>query len=85
MKRALLLLSLLLAVAGLLSAAGCGNDVTGPRPAPNAPDTGAVADSGAMPYFALEDVNPSSATYGRKVTPRQFLGQISAWYFGHST
>ena len=35
--------------------------------------------------FSLTDVNPNSATYGQDVSPRDFLGEASAWYFGHST
>lgn len=35
--------------------------------------------------FALRDVNTRSDTYNNFVTPRQFEGQISAWYFGHAT
>jgi|CXWL01.1.fsa_nt_gi hypothetical protein len=37
------------------------------------------------PDFSLLDANPNSATSGQMVSPRQHLGQISAWYFGHST
>jgi hypothetical protein len=32
--------------------------------------------------FALQDVNPTSATYQADVSPRQYVGQISAYYFG---
>ncbi len=35
--------------------------------------------------FALLDVNPTSATFNQTVSPRDYLGQVSAWYFGHST
>jgi len=35
--------------------------------------------------FSLLDVNPTSATYNTMVSPRDYLGQVSAWYFGHST
>ncbi len=37
------------------------------------------------PDFSLPDVNPNSKTRGQMVSPRQHLGRISAWYFGHST
>jgi hypothetical protein len=37
------------------------------------------------PDFALLDTNPNSATYNEPVSPRQFLQQVSAWYFGHAT
>ncbi len=35
--------------------------------------------------FSLQDVNPTSPHSGALVSPRDYLGQISAWYFGHST
>ena len=35
--------------------------------------------------FALTDVNPNSATYNQQVSPSDYLQQVSAWYFGHST
>ena len=34
---------------------------------------------------ALLDVNPNSTTFGMSVHPGDFIGQVSAWYFGHST
>ena len=37
-----------------------------------------------MPDFALVDVNETSATYGQAVSPRDYSGQISAWFFGHA-
>ena len=39
----------------------------------------------AAPDFSLVDQNPSSATAGAAVSPRQYLGKVSAWYFGHAT
>ena len=38
-----------------------------------------------VPDFALTDENPASATYQKSVSPRDYLGQVSAWYFGHAT
>lgn len=35
--------------------------------------------------FSVVDVNPSSARYQEAVSPRDYLGGISAWYFGRST
>jgi hypothetical protein len=32
--------------------------------------------------FLLQDVNPNSPTNGMYVSPRDYLGQVSAWYFG---
>ncbi len=58
--------------------AGCGGDTT------NAP---AYKDKigKPVPAFSLVDVNPSSATYDRVVSPRDYLDKISAWYFGSAT
>ncbi len=36
------------------------------------------------PDFVLMDVNTSSARFGEEVMPRDYKGQVSAWYFGHS-
>ena len=35
--------------------------------------------------FALIDVNPTSATFDQPVSPRDYLGQVTGWYFGHAT
>ena len=35
-----------------------------------------------MPDFSLADVNPASPTFEQQVSPRDYLGKISAWYFG---
>lgn len=37
------------------------------------------------PDFSLVDVNPGSVSYEERVSPRDELGQVSAWYFGHAT
>ena len=42
----------------------------------------AEAESTAMPDFALVDVNQSSATANQEVSPRDYLQQVSGWYFG---
>jgi hypothetical protein len=39
----------------------------------------------AMAEFAIPDVNAASARYNSDVSPRDYLGKISAWYFGHAT
>ncbi len=54
--------------------AACGSD-SGPT----------ESDGKLMPDFTLLDVNPSSASFDAGVSPRDFLGDVSAWYFGHST
>jgi hypothetical protein len=38
-----------------------------------------------VPDFAIADVNPNSATSGQTISPRDYVGSVSAWYFGHST
>lgn len=35
--------------------------------------------------FALEDVNPTSQTAGQLVSPFDYAGQTSAWFFGEAT
>jgi len=62
-------------VAALFLALGCGDKDPVQPPPPQ----------GVMPDFSLQDANPNSATYGQQVSPRQFLGDVSAWYFGHAT
>jgi hypothetical protein len=46
---------------------------------------GLVAAPDALADFALLDVNETSPSAGVHVSPRDYLGQVSAWYFGHST
>ena len=60
---------------------GCGNGdraetVSGPL---------GQESSELVPDIDIEDVNPSSPFFGATISPRRFLGQVSAWYFGHST
>ena len=45
----------------------------------------AEGEGPSRPDFQLEDVNPASARFGETVSPRDYLSQVSAWYFGHST
>ena len=40
---------------------------------------------GAAPEFALEDVNPTSVSFGTQLGTADAAGQVSAWYFGHAT
>jgi hypothetical protein len=39
----------------------------------------------AMPDFTLTDVNSGSATANEGVSPRDYLQQVSGWYFGTAT
>jgi hypothetical protein len=53
-------------------------------------DGGSAEDDGGtsfalVPDFALVDVNMTSTTYLQLVSPDDFSGQVSAWYFGHAT
>lgn len=53
------------------------------------PTLDAASDADAtvamVPDFALVDENAASTTYQKSVSPRDYLGQVSAWYFGHAT
>lgn len=37
----------------------------------------------AAPDFSLVDVNPNSSRHGEQVSPRDYLQQVSAYYFGY--
>lgn len=43
------------------------------------------APAATGPGFALVDVNPGSSRSGQTVQPADYLGAVSAWYFGHSS
>lgn len=45
-----------------------------PQPSPDA-----LAD------FTLADVNTASERFGEPISPREYLGTVSAWYFGAAT
>jgi hypothetical protein len=51
----------------------------------DASDAASDGPSGLAPDFSLEDVNPNSSLYQTSVSPTDYLGRVSAWYFGHST
>ena len=40
---------------------------------------------GPAPEFNLLDTNATSPTYGQTVSPRDYTGQVSGWYFGFGT
>ena len=61
---------------GLLAACTWHDDPATPVALPGA---AAVAD------FGLLDVNPTSPRADQIVSPRDYLGSVSAWYFGHAT
>lgn len=39
----------------------------------------------AMPDFTLIDSNENAASFDQEISPRNYLGSISGWYFGHGT
>ncbi len=48
-------------------------------------DSTPTGASGLMPDFRITDVNPNSTTFNQKVSPRSYIGSVSAWFFGHAT
>lgn len=56
--------------------------VTAPAPLPVETAEG---EATAMPDFHLVDLNPASSRYNQSISPRDYLEQVSAWYFSHST
>jgi hypothetical protein len=54
----------------LLLAAACGGSSSGPA---------------MVPDFLLLDVNPNSPTASQNVSPRDYVGYVSAYYFGAAT
>ena len=67
----------------LLVALGCGGSSPSAPPSPTPPPP--IPAGTVAPDFALVDANPGSPTGGRPISPRDYLNQISAWYFGTST
>ena len=63
-------------VLGALVLTGCDETRQGDT---EPPEIGAVLSD-----FALEDVNATSATVGQAISPRDYQGMASAWYFGHA-
>jgi hypothetical protein len=76
---------------------GGGNGVGGMGGSAGMGGMGGMAGAGGMggmgggmaavpkPDFKLIDTNPNSPTVNAEVSPSQYLGKISAWYFGHGT
>ena len=52
---------------------------------PDDTETTPEAGPNARPDFSLTDVNSSSLTAGEQVSPRDYLEQVSGWYFTHAT
>jgi hypothetical protein len=38
-----------------------------------------------VPDFTLPDINPTSPSFNQIISPSDYQGTVSAWYFGHST
>lgn len=64
----------------LAALAGCSDPCVGSAPAGAGPQAQVP-----VPDFGLLDVNPTSATSGETVSPRDRIGRTSAWYFGAAT
>jgi hypothetical protein len=45
----------------------------------------AEGEADVVSDFALVDLNPNSATYEDAVSPRDYLQQVSGWYFTYAT
>ena len=43
------------------------------------------SSSDPAPEFLLVDLNTTSTSFGLDVTPRDYVGGASAWYFGSAT
>jgi len=43
----------------------------------------AEGEATPRPDFSLQDVNTGSATYQQQVSPRDYLEQVSGWYFAN--
>lgn len=69
---------LLAFVSAVFFAVGCSEDST------NLPGYKDL-NGDPVPAFSLIDVNPNSATHDQAVSPRDFSGKVSAWYFGSAT
>lgn len=72
------------AALAVLFAVACG-PVSG-KPAGNTDSGVTMMASGAqVPDFHLVDLNPASARAGQTVSPRDYAGVVTGWYFLHTT
>ena len=44
-----------------------------------------TSSADAVPEFSLPDENPLSASYGESISPSDYLGQVTGWYFIKAT
>lgn len=47
-------------------------------------DLVAEGEAGPLPDFALVDVNSTSGTFEQQVSPRNYIGEVSGYYFGNA-
>ena len=67
-------------------ASGSGGSGTGGAGASMGAGAGPIIEVGQeVPDFSLVDQNATSTSFGQAVSPRDFLEQVSGWYFGHAT
>jgi len=84
--------------AALTGAAACGDDVDGFASTSSGNQGGGSTGTngsgglgqggqglGPVPDFSLLDVNETSPTYDTRVSPRDYLGRVSAWYFAEAS
>ena len=65
-------------------------DTTDPLDTADPSDTSDTSDSGVSSEhfvldFSLPDANPSSPSFGQPISPRDYLNQVSGWYFIKAT
>ena len=66
------------------------SDQTDPAPEPSEPSneetpSNTDAPPEAKPDFILQDINPTSSTFSNDISPRDYLNEVSGWYFIRST
>jgi hypothetical protein len=69
----------------LFLAAGCSSDSDPTPPGPGTDQAPLGLGSDPAPDFSLRDVNANSPRFDEMVSPRDYEGQVSAYYFGYAT
>ena len=72
-----------LEIRSLLHGGGLEGDGLGGNPLSE--QTWPEGEASPQTAFSLTDINPASATANQAVSPRDYLEQVSGWYFTHST
>jgi len=88
-------LALTWAGVAMTGATACGDSVDGSTAATTGGTGGASTSTGSqgqggqglgpVPEFSLLDVNETSPTYDTRVSPRDYLARVSAWYFAEAS